>query len=84
MANASTRIEDIAQAARDDMDVSVIDRLPGGDPAVDAHVQTVHPVPLGKLPADLPYQLEQLGPFVRFEIFDAREMAARNHQHVPI
>ncbi len=58
MANATARIGNIAQPSRDDMDVSMIDGLPSGGSAVHADVHAVYPILFGKLPTDLPYQLE--------------------------
>ena len=58
MANATARISDITQPARDDVNVSVIDRLPRGDAAVDAHVHAVNPIAFRQLATDLPNESE--------------------------
>jgi hypothetical protein len=79
---AATRIWDVAEPARNDMDVGVIDRLPCGPAAVDPNVHAVDALLLRELLADLLYEGEQRRPFVSPEILNASEMPARDHQQM--
>ena len=63
------------------MDVSVIDGLTSGNPAVDAHVDAVHPHTSSiRFKTDLPDKRKNLGPLVRRKILDTREVPARDNE----
>jgi hypothetical protein len=79
---AATRIWDVPEPARNDMDMGVIDRLARSAPAVDANVHAVDVLLTRELLANLLHEGEECTPFVSPEILNAPEMPARDHQQM--
>ena len=84
MPNAAAGIGNVAAAPRDDVNVSVRDRLPSRLAAIDANVKTVDPGFCAHVPGDPVNELEQALPLVSRESLEPLDVPARDDEHVSV
>lgn len=82
MPDAAAWVGDVAAASRNDVDVSMLDDLPGRWTAVIADVHAVHAGPRREIARHLANEREEVRPVGGVKLLDSRHVTARHDEHV--